>query len=472
MTLWDVFVDLSWIGILLLAGQFMRAKIPIFQKFFIPASLLAGILAFVLGPNGLGWIPFSKWLGTYAAVLVAVIFAAAPIDEDDGEPKKADKNSERSRMMWGMTVNTMGIAVLQYGVGILLTMYVLRIFYPELHEGFGLMMATAFFGGPGTAAAVGGALELVGWNDGAVVGYTLCSVGIIGGILLGIVIINWGARKGYTNYVTDPHDLPREMLTGLIPPENQKKSGKITVSGISLDSMAFHLGIVLLAGYLGYLMTQYFKGLTGFEIPVFCTALIAGYLVQFVMKKTKAARYVDKSTVSRISGTSTDFLIVSALGSIDVQVVITYAVPLLVTIIAAFVLNWAWFIFIGGHTSPKDWFERNLMVWGQACGVLATGILLERIVDPEQKAYAVEDTGFANLISRPIITFLTVAPPIFIGLFPLISSHILGWACIAATIVILLVGWKMKWYTSGGPLPKGRALERLAKEEKQGELVH
>ena len=153
MTSWDVFVDLSWIGILLLAGQFMRAKIPIFQKFFIPASLLAGILAFVLGPNGLGWIPFSKWLGTYAAVLVAVIFAAAPIDEDDGEPKKADKNSERSRMMWGMTVNTMGIAVLQYGIGILLTMYVLRIFYPELHEGFGLMMATAFFGGPGTAAA-------------------------------------------------------------------------------------------------------------------------------------------------------------------------------------------------------------------------------------------------------------------------------------------------------------------------------
>ena len=112
------------------------------------------------------------------------------------------------------------------------------------------------------------------------------------------------------------------------------------------------------------------------------------------------------------------------------------------------------------------------MVWGQACGVLATGILLERIVDPEQKAYAVEDTGFANLISRPIITFLTVAPPIFIGLFPLISSHILGWACIAATIVILLVGWKMKWYTPGGPLPKGRALEGLAKEEKQGELVH
>ena len=465
MKLWDVFVDVSWIGILLLVGQLMRAKIPIFQKFFIPASLLAGILAFIFGPNGLGWIPFSSWLSSYSAVLVAVIFGCAPIDEDDGEPKQTEKNSERSKMMWGMTVNTMGIAVLQYGVGILLTMYLLRAIYPTLHEGFGLMMATAFFGGPGTAAAVGGALELVGWNDGAVIGYTLCSVGIIGGILLGIVIINWGARKGYTNYVTDPHDLPIEMLTGLIPPEKQKKSGKITISGISLDTMAFHLGVVLLAGYLGYSLTQLIKSLTGYEIPVFCTALIAGYIVQFGMKKSKAARYVDKATISRISGTATDFLIVSAIGSIDAQVVITYAVPLLVTIVAAFVLNWVWFIVVGGHTSPKDWFERNLMVWGQACGVLATGILLERIVDPEQKAYAVEDTGFANLISRPIITFLTVAPPILMGLFPVVSSHILGWACILATAVILFVGYKMKWFTPGGPLPKGRALEELAKKE-------
>lgn len=453
MTLWDVFIDVSWIGILIVLGQLLRAKVSLFQKLFIPASLLAGILAFIFGPNVLGWIPFSSQLSTYAAVLVAVIFGAAPIDEED--EVTTEKDATRTKMMWGMTVNTMGIAVLQYGVGILLTMYVLRLFYPSLHEGFGLMMATAFFGGPGTASAVGTALEQVGWADGAVVGYTLCSVGIIFGIIFGIVIINWGARKGYTNYVTSPKDLPEEMRTGLIPPEKQKKAGRITVSGISVDTMAFHLGIVLMAGYLGYLLTGFIDRLTGFSVPVFCTALIMGYVVQFALKKTRAVAYIDKSTVSRISGTATDFLIVSALGSIDVNVVITYAVPLIVTSVAAFVLNWAWFLLIGGHTSPKDWFERNLMVWGQACGVLATGILLERIVDPEQKAYAVEDTGFANLISRPVITFLTVAPPILVGLFPIVSSYALGWGCMLATAIILGVGIKFRWYTPRGPLPKG-----------------
>lgn len=463
MTLWTVFVDVSWIGILLLVGQLMRAKIPILQKLFIPASLLAGILAFVFGPGVLGWIPFSSSLATYAAVLVAVIFGASPIDEED-EVDKGKKSDERSKMMWGMTINATGIAILQYGVGILLTMYVLRLIQPDLHEGFGLMLATAFWGGPGTAAAVGGALENVGWADGAVVGYTLCSIGIIGGIIFGIVIINWGARKGYTNYVTSPKDLPPEMLTGLIQPENQKKSGKITISGISLDTFSFHLGLVLLAGYSGYLLTQLVQSLANFEIPVFCTALIMGYVLQFLLKKTKTVKYVDKSTISRISNCATDFLIVSALGSIKVAVVVKYAIPLLLTIIAAFVLNFIWFLAVGGRTSPRDWFERNLIVWGQACGVLATGILLTRIVDPDSKSYAIEDTGFANLIARPAVTFLTVAPPIFIGLLPELSSHILGWACIAATAILLLIGAKFKWFTPGIPLPKGKACQNIEVE--------
>ena len=96
-----------------------------------------------------------------------------------------------------------------------------------------------------------------------------------------------------------------------------------------------------------------------------------------------------------------------------------------------------------------------MIVWGQACGVLATGILLTRIVDPDMKSYALEDTGFANLIMRAPIIFLTAFPPIMIGLWPEIGSVVLGWGCTLATVVILVVGWKMKVFTPGGKLPKG-----------------
>lgn len=454
-SLWEVFVDVSWMGILIVIGQLLRAKVKLFQMFFIPASLLAGIMAFVFGPGILNWIPFSSNLSMYSTVLVAVVFGATPIDEDDSDVEKKAKDNTRFKEMWGMTVNGMGIAIFQYAWGIFLTIYVLRIFYPDLHEGFGLMLASAFWGGPGTCSAVGSALQDVGWADGQVVGYTLCAFGIIGGILLGIVIINWGARKGYTSFVTSPKDLPIELKTGLIPPEKQKPSMKLTISGISVDSFAFHLGVILLAGYLGYMTTELVDAQLHFEIPVFVTALIWGYIVQFFMVRTHAARYIDKGTVSRISGTSTDYLIVSAIGSIDPEVVMTYGVPIIATCVVAFVSNWLWFVFVGGHTSPRNWFERDMIVWGQACGVLATGILLTRIVDPDMKSYALEDTGFANLIMRAPIIFLTAFPPIMIGLWPEIGSVVLGWGCTLATVVILVVGWKMKVFTPGGKLPKG-----------------
>ena len=157
-------------GILIVIGQLLRAKVKLFQMFFIPASLLAGIMAFVFGPGILNWIPFSSNLSMYSTVLVAVVFGATPIDEDDSDVEKKAKDNTRFKEMWGMTVNGMGIAIFQYAWGIFLTIYVLRIFYPDLHEGFGLMLASAFWGGPGTCSAVGSALQDVGWADGQVVG--------------------------------------------------------------------------------------------------------------------------------------------------------------------------------------------------------------------------------------------------------------------------------------------------------------
>ena len=40
----------------------------------LPASVLAGFLGLLLGPRVLGVLPFSDQLGTYASVLIAVVF--------------------------------------------------------------------------------------------------------------------------------------------------------------------------------------------------------------------------------------------------------------------------------------------------------------------------------------------------------------------------------------------------------------
>lgn len=61
-----------------------------------------------------------------------------------------------------------------------------------------------------------------------------------------------------------------------------KSAGKVTVSSISVDPLAFHLGIVLVAALGGYYMTKWFKVFSGnlgyaVAIPEFCTALLANF---------------------------------------------------------------------------------------------------------------------------------------------------------------------------------------------------
>ena len=54
MTLTTVLIDISTISALLFVGFLIRQKIPFFYKYYIPTSLIAGILGLLLGPQVLG----------------------------------------------------------------------------------------------------------------------------------------------------------------------------------------------------------------------------------------------------------------------------------------------------------------------------------------------------------------------------------------------------------------------------------
>ncbi|MBE0592203.1 MAG: glutamate:sodium symporter, partial [Gemmatimonadales bacterium] len=47
-------IDVAWLAVLLLAGKLIRAKVVLFQKLFLPASIIGGFLGLLLGPYGFG----------------------------------------------------------------------------------------------------------------------------------------------------------------------------------------------------------------------------------------------------------------------------------------------------------------------------------------------------------------------------------------------------------------------------------
>ena len=458
--IWQVMVDAAIMGTLLMLGTLLRSKIKLLQKVLIPPAVIAGVMALLLGPKSpieaLRILPLSAQFGTYASVLIVLVFAATPIGD------KPQKGAMKGSKMMGMFFNITGIAVLQYAVGMLVTIGILTKFFPELHESFGLMMATGFYGGHGTAVAVGKTLEDLGVANMTDLGNTCATIGIVGGIILGMVIINWGTRRGHTKYVENPKALPVEMRTGLVPPEQQKPLTKGTVASICLDPLGFHLGIVLFASWAGYMLSEIIADWTfaafdfKLSIPAFCLSLVVGLLVNVFLNKSGAEKYVDRGTVQRIQGTATDFLMISGIGSLNLGVVMDFAIPLIVVCAVGFLINWIWFLVVGGKSSEDDWFERNMMCWGHATGVAATGVLLQRVVDPEMKSRGIEDSGISDIFNRPIIIALQVIPPILIVELGTMGSWAVTIACFAAVAIMWIVAWMTKGWVHDRALAKYR----------------
>ena len=43
-------IDFAIVSLLLVVGQFIRAKVKFIQSLFLPASVVAGVIALILGP--------------------------------------------------------------------------------------------------------------------------------------------------------------------------------------------------------------------------------------------------------------------------------------------------------------------------------------------------------------------------------------------------------------------------------------
>ena len=140
-TPWTLFTDLGFVSILLLIGKIIRVKVKLIQQLFIPPSLIAGLLGLTFGPNGLGWIPLSSEIGTYAAILIALVFGALPLSSPNVSMKEI---GERVGPMWAFAQIGM---LLQWGCMGLFGLFVIKLIWPDLNDAFGIMLSTGSMAG-------------------------------------------------------------------------------------------------------------------------------------------------------------------------------------------------------------------------------------------------------------------------------------------------------------------------------------
>ena len=316
-TPWTLFVDVGIVAALLLVGKLIRVKVKAIQKMFIPPSLIAGFLGLLLGPEGLDWLPFSGQLGTYAGILIALVFACLPFTS----AKVTKEQRSGIGKMWAYSQSGM---LFQWAFGGFLGILVLCQIWP-LDKAFGISMPCGFCGGHGTAAAIGTAFQRFGNEEMLTLAMTAATVGILASVVIGMLMIKWATRKGHTSFLSDFSELPHELRTGLLPEGKKESMGESSCSSISIDGLAFNLAIICLVAFGGYLISKGVNMLVPtLEMPVFSCAFIFGILAKFVMDKADVTKYVSKQSVSHLSGTFTDFLVAFGIASIKLSVVLDF----------------------------------------------------------------------------------------------------------------------------------------------------
>ncbi|MGI5949896.1 sodium/glutamate symporter [Peptoniphilus sp.] len=424
MTAYDFLMDFALMSILLFVAQILRAKVRIIQKFLLPCSLIAGFLGLFLGNQFLDIIPFSDEVGSYPYMLVVFLFASLFIGNKRSGSFKDTMNEVGDTFL----INS-SVYFLQYAIALVVGGLVLRTFFKEVPDAFSVLMPGGFIGGHGAAAAFGGAFsELINWDEALPIAQTFATIGLVFGVLGGIVFINIGTRKKWTRFIRTIKELPDGMRTGMNPPEEREIIGKETINNMSLDSLTWHFMLILMATCGGYYLTNYLQGLfPKLSIPMFSVAMLFGVLLQGILKALRIEDYVDKSAISHIGSMATDYLVSFGIATIKVSVVIKYIVPILILTLIGILFVILYLLFVSKKLFSKYWFEKGIFIFGWSTGVIAIGVTLLRIVDPNYQSRTLEDYGMAYIfISFIEIGLIAILPTLIVSGFSLITGIVLA----------------------------------------------
>lgn len=424
-------------SILLMIGSFLRAKIPVFQKLYLPACVIGGFVGLFFGPNVFGLVPFSGNTMAVASalpnILIIPVLSAIPMCMKfrgivGGNPLK------KSNDVLVLSFLEFVFLLLQMAVGCGVTA-LCAVLGAKTFPSMGLEMGMGFSGGHGTAASLGSTFEQLGdpwWEVAQGSAMTTATAGMIGGIVLGIIFINYAARKGYTTQIKSAAQTPKEMRVGFYKLSDERPSlGIQTTVSNNIETLTLHLGLLMIAS-LGAYFLAYLGKATGISImgslPTWLYGMVAMMFLWGGVSALKLEYLFDETAKNKITGLLSDYLIVAAIMSIPVQIVATYWITLLAVIVAGLVLtpliNW----FVCKKLLRTNWFEKSLGMLGANTGVFVTGMLLIKMADPDLKSDALNDYSlgytFGSLVLMPFmavamttaVTRGTVAAFVYTGL--------------------------------------------------------
>ncbi len=255
---------LSFITLCLLLGlgHLLRSRIKLLQTLYLPSCVIAGLVGLVI-LQSLAAIDepakiirtinsfltaqtavWTKLPGFLINIVFACLFLGARLPKFRTLTKRAGPQLAYGQVVaWGQYVVALGLWVV-----------LLARLFPELPAMFAGILPVGFEGGHGTAAGMGPVFAEHVFPAGQDLALASATAGIISAIVIGMVLINIAARKGYVQ----KHRMPFEenYSNGVIPMDHRPSAGLLTVSSDAIESFSLHLIFVAVAVAIGYCLKQ------------------------------------------------------------------------------------------------------------------------------------------------------------------------------------------------------------------------
>jgi len=423
---WNYIIHIGIISLSLLVAALLRARISFFQRFLIPAPILAGVFL-LLFYNFIAplWGLESAYLGELVYHLLNISFIAMMLRVTG----KREPGHNGKRILAQNVTAVIGQYGLQCFFGLLVTALLIATVKPDLFPAFGFTLTLGFELGPGQAYSIGSTWERMGFNGGSSVGLTMAAIGFLLGSFGGVVLINQGLKRGWIGKKYADKIRKKSIRTGFFSRvESERPVGSyLSTDGESLDTLSYHIALVMLTYLLSWGFLTLLSKLLGLIGPLgvelaeslwginFIFSAFCALAVKMFMKLVKVETTIDNATCNRISGLSVDLTVAASLGAISLVAVQGYWLPILTLVVVGILITLVVLPAYCSRLYDDHQFYRMLVIYGTATGTLPTGLALLRVVDPEFETPVATDymysVGIVFVLAIPII--LSVNLPAF-----------------------------------------------------------
>lgn len=438
-------------SIMMCLGVFLRAKVPFLRNMLVPACVIAGILGFAfmnvaaamkidLGTDSAMFTEVVNHLFTIS--FISISLTSAP---KDGGAKNAIRGALGLGIVW----------CLLYALTPIVSVGIIWLIGGKFQMApiYGSLIQFAFCQGPGQSASFGMLFEQYGWENATMVAMLFASVGFLVAFFVGIPVAKLGIKKGVAKHCGSLDEI---TMRGYLLPNEQKNEYMIkdTTVNSNIETLGFHFAVIGVCYMLAILIAKLFSYLPSFlgssmSGMMFMNGMYAAYIVKFLMKKLKIDYLLENTLQSKITGWTSDYLVVFAFMAVSIQVVGKWLLPILVVCLVITALTFVVCFFFGQRFGGSNDFERTLGLYGTCTGTVPSGISLVRIVDPNFHTSTAVELGACNLVmmlSTPVY-FIILA--VAAGVLKLSISMILLAACVLVYLVLLKVLklWGKKTYS-------------------------